>query len=126
MLSAYRSVYPFEESQLDHQVMDALAQHFSSVHMVVRSRDRTRRSWSGGRVRVTYLPLASPPVSTLSFLMSCFVLSMSLIRRHQVDVISGSDLAGSLVGVVLKLLFRKPLVVQLQNEFFEPPLWGPV
>jgi glycosyltransferase involved in cell wall biosynthesis len=120
MLSAYRSVYPFEESQLDHQVMSALAQHFDSVHMVVRSRDRTRRSWSGGRVGVTYLPLASPPVSTLLFLMSCFLLSVSLIRRNKVDVVSGSDLAGSLVGVALKMIFRKPLVVQLQNEFFEP------
>ena len=120
MLSAYRSAYPFEESQLDHQVMGALAQHFESVHMVVRSRDRTRRSWSGGSVGVTYLPLTSPPASTLAFLVSCFLLSVRLIRRKKVDVVSGSDLAGSLVGVALKLLFRKPLVVQLQNEFFEP------
>ncbi len=120
MLAAYRSVYPFEASQLDHQVMSALAQRFESLHMIVRSRDRQRRSWSGGRVRVTYLPLASTPFSTVLFLVSCFLLSATLIRRNEVDVISGADLPGSLVGVALKMLFRKTLVVQLQNEYFEP------
>ena len=120
MLSGYRSVFPFEASQLDHQVMSALAQHFESLHMVVRSRDRRRQTWSAGRVAVTYLPLAPTPISTVSFLVSCFFLSAALIRRNQADVISGSDLAGSLVGVALKMFFGKPLVVQLQNEFFEP------
>jgi glycosyltransferase involved in cell wall biosynthesis len=119
-----RYVWPndMRRNPLDLANLEALADRLGRQRAIVLSRDGMAARWHDGEVAVDLLRARGRgPVRSAYYLVAALRVAWRSMRRDGPAVISASDLWGAILGCVLRWRFGVALVVQLQNEFFDPP-----
>jgi glycosyltransferase involved in cell wall biosynthesis len=121
-LARYAWPNDMRRNPLDLANLEALADRLGHQRAIVLSRDGRASRWHRGEVVVDLLrPRGRGAFRSACFLVAALRKAWRIVRRERPAVISASDLWGAVVGCVLRWRFGVALVVQLQNEFFDPP-----
>jgi glycosyltransferase involved in cell wall biosynthesis len=114
---------PGSNGQQDLQTYLSLARHVRRVDVIAMSPSRRHRVTRSGSVVVVALAQGRGILWTrLAFLVGALRVGRRLNRRGGVDVYAASDpLFSGLVGLALRGLTRKPLLVHLQGQLLSLP-----
>jgi glycosyltransferase involved in cell wall biosynthesis len=96
------------------------AGYMTQLDVMVQSQDGTARLWQEGNFRVHYAPGSHCMLRNGRFVLWTMRRLLWLHRREPVDIVNGSDLFGSLMGLLLKPWMHGKVIAQLQGQFLPP------
>jgi glycosyltransferase involved in cell wall biosynthesis len=112
--------YPFSAYRLDYPMLQVWAKHMTQLDVIIQSQDQTPRLWQEENLQVHYAPGGHRICRSGRFLWWT-MRRLHWIHQHTpIDIISGSDLLGSMAGLLLKPLIRGKVIAQLQGQFLPP------
>jgi glycosyltransferase involved in cell wall biosynthesis len=77
-----------------------------------------------GNLKVFYVPyLRGRLLRTFSFNFFSFILSLFLLPKYNIHIIHSNDLISGLFGVILKKIFKRPLVLSIPTFGSRQPEW---
>lgn len=120
LVGKYKVSYPFSEHRLDYRMFKSWAEQLGQLDIIVQGSDRTALVWQDANLTVYYAPSLPVASDALTFV---FWTIRKLLRLHQeapIDIINGSDLWGSIIGISVRPFLGNKVLVQLQGEFLPP------
>src|SRR5262245_13472908 len=93
------------------------ASYMTRLDVFVQSQDGTARLWQEGNLRVHYAPGGQRRWRNACFVLWTLRRLLWLHKRVPVDIVNGSDLFGSLVGLLLRPRIGGKVIAQLQGQF---------
>jgi glycosyltransferase involved in cell wall biosynthesis len=117
---------PGSNGEQDLQTFLSLSLYVHRIYVITMSPSRRHSVTRSGRVVIVSLAQGRGILwSRLAFLVGALQVGRRLNRRRRVDVYSVSDpLFSGLVGLALRSLTRKPLLVHLQGQLLSLPPGG--
>jgi glycosyltransferase involved in cell wall biosynthesis len=101
-------------------MLQVWAKHMTQLNVIIQSQDGTPRFWQEQNLRVHYAPGGHRVCSSERFLLWTLRRILWIHQRAPIDIINGSDLLGSIAGLLLKPLIHGKVIAQLQDEFLPP------
>jgi glycosyltransferase involved in cell wall biosynthesis len=120
LIGRYAIPYPYSAHRLDYPMLKVWAKHMSQLDVIIQSQDGTPRLWQEQNLQVHYAPGGNRVCSSERFLLWTLRRVLWIHQRAPIDIINGSDLLGSIAGLLLKPLLRGKVIAQLQDEFLPP------
>jgi glycosyltransferase involved in cell wall biosynthesis len=120
LIGRYTIPYPYSAHRLDYPMLKIWAKHMSQLDVIIQSQDSTPRLWQEQNLQVHYAPGGNRVCSSERFLLWTLRRILWIHQRAPVDIINGSDLLGSIAGLLIKPLIRGKVIAQLQGEFLPP------
>ncbi len=117
LIGRYVLPHPFTEHRLDCPMLKDWAKHMARLDVIVQSQDDTARIWQEDNLVVHYAPGFSKSFRVVRFLLWALRRLVWIHQRDPVDVVNGSDLLGSLCGLLVRPWMGTKVIAQLQGEF---------
>jgi hypothetical protein len=104
------------------------AERLGELVLIVQGSQGMPPVWHDGNLIVYYAPSRIIGRNPLGFVAWSAYKLIELHRDTPIDVVNGSDLWGSLIGILIRPLIQGKVLVQLQGEFIPPNrfLYAPV
>lgn len=120
LIGRYVVPYPFSDHRLDYPMLKGWAKQMSRLDVIVQSEDRTTRIWQEDNLVVHYAPGYRGVLRAVQFLLWASKRLVQIHRQDPVHIVNGSDLLGSLCGLLLRPWMSTKVIAQLQDEFLNP------
>lgn len=122
ILHVARYLYPtdFSIADRDLALMRSYYKTLGPIWLVVQSPDEYPHVWVEEGIQVHYVPRVGRGLANLlAFWWIALLTGLRLVRKHKMDILEASDLAGAFVLIPLRLIFRARLLLHLQFQFFD-------
>ncbi len=113
----------FKTNIQNFKTWSAMSIYFEEIYLIVESTDQSSHYEDLGKLKVYWLPRHSNCIiGRIQFMLQAYMLSRKLLPLHGIDVINvGEPVVAGLVGVLLKRIFKKPLICQIQGQLLDLP-----
>lgn len=120
LIGRYRVPFPYDRHDVDHPMLRQWARELGRLDLFLLSRDEAPARWDDGPLSVHYAPSSIGRLGPPAFIAWACRTVARLHRDEPFDLLNGSDLWGGLAGLILRRRLRRPLLAQMQGEFFPP------
>lgn len=112
----------YRENIQDYKTWTAMSQYFDKIYIIVQSPDDKYHHQKCEKLDITWIPKANKFFDFFYFIIKSLSVSLKLVRKNNIDILNvGEPICAGLMAIWLKRKVMKPLVVQLQGQFFNLP-----
>ncbi len=120
LIGRYRVPFPYDRQDVDHPMLRRWANKLGRLDLFFLPRDHSAARWDDGPLSVHYAPPLVDRLGPPAYIAWAYRAVTRLHRDEPFDLLNGSDLWGGLAGLLLRRRLRRPLLAQMQGEFFPP------
>lgn len=106
----------------NYKTWTGMSQYFDEIFLIVESPDKKWHHQKCEKLDITWVPKYPKLIENIYYIFTSYRYCKKLVKENQIDVLNvGEPICAGLMAVRLKAVVKRPLVVQLQGQFFNLP-----
>lgn len=112
----------YKENVQDYKTWTEMSRYFDKIYLIVLSPDKEWHHQECEKLDITWIPKVTKPLEFIYFTYQAYKKGVQIVTANEVDVLNvGEPIGAGIAAIGIKRKTKKPLVAQLQGQFFNLP-----